>query len=384
MQISQNTIELLHRKLKVGKGALCPNEINDIVEAIVTISKAETTDDILKLSDEKLNELEVFATDKIANLETYKDEKISELETAFENKFSNISASKNEWLNAIAELTFEKQGELQDVGSTIESVNDVPSNSKISAEITKGFDLHSFISGSDQLPFVFGILSRYNDYWGTGNFTTALGTWSSSNAEVMLQLLTGSHGYTTEYAGFYTEPKLCFLQSANGNFIRKKHYTKYTYSTSQYAYPYAALGCLFIKNKTTSSITSTINFGGSSYSGSYGGASVFVGVPNHSGQTMTWTNAYSYTGSSTGFSNSASITIPAKTTVVVLLYTSSYYIASPTNSSSTAYGYHALFLSWYIHSIRSVTMQSGLEIDVEKTVRAWQNPKFVNTYELFK
>jgi hypothetical protein len=167
-------------------------------------------------------------------------------------------------------------------------------------------------------------------------------------------------------------------------FHQKKHYTKYTYSTSQYTYPYAALGCLFIKNKTTSSISSTINFGGSSYSGSYGGASVFVGVPNHSGQMITWTNAYSYTSSSSNFSNSASITIPAKTTVVILLYTSSYYIASPTNSSSTAYGYHASFLGWYIHSIRSVTLQSGLEIDVEKTVRAWQSPKFINTYTLFE
>jgi hypothetical protein len=282
MKISQSTIELLHQKLKLGKETLCPNEINNLVEAIVKISKAETTEDILKLGDEKLKKLEVFAAHKIANLETSKNQKISELETAFENKFLNINSSKNESLDLLDQLTLEKQNELQDVGRTIESVNDIPNNSKISAEITKGFDLSSFIGGSGQLPFVFGILSRYNDYYGAGGFTTALGTWSSSNAEVMLQLLTGSHGYTTEYAGFYVEPKLCFLQGANGNFIRKKHYTKYTYTTSQYTYPYAALGCLFIKNKTASSISSTINFGGSSYSGSYGGASVFVGIPNHS------------------------------------------------------------------------------------------------------
>jgi hypothetical protein len=217
MKISQNTIELLHQKLKLGKETLRSDETNNLVEAIVTISKAETTEDILELGNTKIAELTELFNSNVANLKTYKDEKISELGTAFDSKFSNILASKNEGLDAITELTLEKQSELQNVGRIIESVNDVPNNSKISAEITKGFDLSSFIGGYGQLPFVFGILSRYNDYYGAGSFTTALGTWSSSNADVMLQLLTGSHGYTTERAGFYVEPKLCFLQGANGN-----------------------------------------------------------------------------------------------------------------------------------------------------------------------
>jgi hypothetical protein len=41
------------------------------------------------------------------------------------------------------------------------------------------------------LPFIFGILSRQNDYWGAGDLTTQLGVWYNNvaNADNMLQLL---------------------------------------------------------------------------------------------------------------------------------------------------------------------------------------------------
>jgi hypothetical protein len=140
---------------------------------------------------------------------------------------------------------------------------------------------------------------------------------------------------------------------------------------------------LFVKNSTSESITSTINFGGSSYNATNAGASMFVGIPNESAQTITWTNVYSYASFSTGFASTASITVPANTTVIVLLYTSSYFISAPTNSSSTSYGYHAQFLQWRLNSIRSGFLVDGLEIDLEQTLKAWQCPGFAETYQLF-
>jgi hypothetical protein len=168
------------------------------------------------------------------------------------------------------------------------------------------------------------------------------------------------------------------LQGAAGNFNKKKHYIKYQSATSQYAYPYAVLGCLFVKNGTASSIISELNFGGSSYSGAYAGASMFVGVPDHETDSVTWTNVYSNAASSSGFSSTASITVPENTTVCILLYTSSYFIAS-----ATSYGYHSQFINWRLDSVRSGFLVDGLEIDLERTLRAWQCPGFANVYQLF-
>jgi hypothetical protein len=135
---------------------------------------------------------------------------------------------------------------------------------------------------------------------------------------------------------------------------------------------------LFVKNGTASSIISEINFGGSSYSGAYAGASMFVGVPGYETDSITWTNVYSNTASSSGFSSTASVTVPANTTIVVLLYTSSYYI-----TSSTSYYYHAQFINWRLDSVCSGFLVDGLEIDLERTLRAWQCPGFTNVYQLF-
>jgi hypothetical protein len=188
-----------------------------------------------------------------------------------------------------------------------------------------------------------------------------------------------NHDYTTEYAAFYREPNLCFLQGSAGNFNKKKYYIKYQSATSQYAYPYAALGCMFVKNGTASSITSDLNFGGSSYSGAYAGASVFAGVPDHEAGSITWTNLYSHTASAAGFSITASITIPANTTTCILLYTSSYLVF---NNSSNYY-YHAQFINWRLDSVRSGFLVDGLEIDLERTLQAWQCQGFSTTFELF-
>jgi hypothetical protein len=257
-------------------------------------------------------------------------------------------------------------------------MNDVPEDETVCTIIPEVWDRYDFLQPG-YLPFIFGILSRYNDYHGIGGFTTDLGYWNNANANTMLSLLTGCHNYTNEYAAFYLEPKLCFFQGVHGNFNKKKSYVKYSSSSNEYNYPYAALGCLFVKNNTEFNISTSLNFGGSSYGASYGGASVFVGKPNHTSSAVTWTNLYSYTEATSGFSNSASITVPAGTMVCILMYTSSYLIYN--NSSN--YSYYAQFIHWRMNSVRSGFLVDGLEIDLEKTWKAWQCPGFTAVYDIW-
>ena len=382
MKASLKTLELLQQRFKhIADVNTSSKQLRQLGRAVANISKLETTDDILEFSDKKLNFLLENANSKVRDLKMDQDTKISQLKGKKYTFVADINTSKEENVYAIEDLANSKQVELNTIVDNFGLINDIPLNSSIKAEVESSLAKHKFLKNKG-LPFVFGILSRYDDYYGVGGFTTALGTWYNAEANTMFSFLTGSHGYTTDYTGFYLEPKLCFLQGSEGNFIRKKSYMKYDNTTSMYKYPYAALGCLFVSNVTNEEISSTIDFGGTSYT-STGGASMFVGTPDHVSKVITWTNVYSYSSSSTGFSNSASISIPPNTTACILLYTSSYYISTPTNGSSS-YGYHVQFLHWRLNKIRSAFLIDGLEIDFEKTLKAWQCPGFTNSYDLWK
>ncbi|GHT98402.1 hypothetical protein FACS1894126_3840 [Alphaproteobacteria bacterium] len=190
----------------------------------------------------------------------------------------------------------------------------------------------------------------------------------------MLKLLAGTHEYTTEYAGFYKEPSLCFLQGSMGNFIQREMYLKYQSSSNMYVYPYAALGVFFIKNTTDLAIATTIKVGGSCYSD---GGSVLVGTPNAENEEISWQNIYVTSATSSNFTGTSSFNVPANTTVAILVYTSSYYYTG-------SYSYYVQFLHWYVHSFRAETLVSGLEIDVEKTLKAWQCKGLSSAYDLWR
>jgi hypothetical protein len=377
MKAYQKAIELLQQRLKNIDDSVNSVELEQLANAVAAIAKLETSEDILNISDKKLAELLAFADAKIAAVDEFGIEKQAELQTAKDDDLDEIANSKQEGFDAIQEKSESCQSELNAVVDDFSTMNDVSESSAICPTIRNVFDAYDFLQQPD-MPFIFGILSRYNDYWGVANFTTELGYWYNSSANTMLNLLVGCHTYTNEYAAFYVEPKLCFLQGQKGNFNKKEYYMKYLSTSSQYNYPYSALGCLFVKNKTEEDITSTLNFGGSSYSASYAGASMFVGVPNHTSSAIAWTNVYSYADASSGFSNTANITVPANTTIVVLFYTSSYYY-----TSSSSYYYCAQFINWRLNSVRSGFLVEGLEIDLEKTWKAWQCPGFTTTYQLF-
>jgi hypothetical protein len=191
----------------------------------------------------------------------------------------------------------------------------------------------------------------------------------------MLSLLTGSHAHTTEYAGFYKPPKLCFLQGEAGNFLWRRFCTQYASSTS---YMREAVGCIFIRNATESAIATTLNFGGSGEStATYGGLGAMVGVPDFTNETIIWSSIAYATGASGGSNLSGSVTIPANTTVVLLICSTSYYYTG----QETCY---FKFLHWQLNQIRSVTLTAGLEIDFNVTKRAWQHPGFENAFDIFQ
>jgi hypothetical protein len=107
------------------------------------------------------------------------------------------------------------------------------------------------------------------------------------------------------------------------------------------------------------------------------GAAVLVGTPDAAEETLVWQNLFAQTSTSNNFAGTTSFAVPANTTVALILYTSSFY-------SSTTSGYYVQFLHWYVHSFRLATLVDGLEIDIEKTLAAWQNKGLSATYDLWR
>ncbi|MDX5526387.1 MAG: hypothetical protein O7167_00605 [Wolbachia endosymbiont of Andrena nigroaenea] len=249
------------------------------------------------------------------------------------------------------------------------------------------------------LPFLFGVLGRKNNYFGHGTFMTELGKWSSdiTKTDYMLQLLAGSHTYNTDYVSFYRPRQLSFIEGSKGTFIYGELCTK-SFSGSYdeiYYYPYAALGVVFVKNTTNVNINKAIEFVGSSYSSTeYGGAGLFVGTPDNTNSNKSrisriiWKNVYQYTSSDSKLAGSGNVEIPAGKTVAILLYTSSYlYSRTQVSQGMLASNYvhnYGQFIQWGIYNIRSNFLTTGLEVDVERTLKAWQCPGLSSTCEIWQ
>jgi hypothetical protein len=377
MSVTEETLNAIHARLQELSAEATPEQIAYLGKAFEIIASRGRMIDVELLASQKISELQAQTTASIGVCENEKNAYVAEIGTAGETAVDIVSTAVNSGAQIINTLVNTRKPELESLIAPFESANDVPAGSSIMNEIALEGERRKFILDG-ALPFIFGILSRYNDYnYGTGYFSTELGAFgTSATADAMLRLLTGSHGYATTYAGFYREPSLCFLQGSQGNFIQREFYSKYAASASEYAYPYAALGVFFIKNTRDSSITTTVKFGGSAYSANSEYSSLWVGAPDPQNETLVWTMAYNHIASAGGFAGAADITIPANTTVAVMLFTNAYYY------TSTTYTY-SQFLHWYVHSFRSETLVSGLEIDVEKTLKAWQCKGISNAYELW-
>jgi hypothetical protein len=141
---------------------------------------------------------------------------------------------------------------------------------------------------------------------------------------------------------------------------------------------------MFVKNTTSKDIIRTLNFVSTSYwSSGYEGAGTFVGTPDNTNASKSriskimWKNTYKQTSSNSKFAASGNVEIQAGKTVAVLLYTSPYLDSSKKISEVMLSGdVHicSQFIPWGIYNIRSNFLTTGLEVDVKRTLKAWQCP----------
>lgn len=399
-EIVQMTDGKLKELLSAARSHL--NEINTNKEnsiSAITEAKAGSLAEINTLKTESLNALETSSDSHISLLDTRKDANIAAINSVSNSHKDGLKGLVEDFRgvndvpegSSIMKEIKTREDQLKTLTSKFNSINDVPSSSSIMKEVKKR---NMVEPGS--LPFLFGVLSRKNNYYGHGAFTTELGQWSSdiTKTDYMLQLLAGSHTYDTDYVSFYRARQLSFIEGNKGTFIYGESYTSSdSVSRNQiYYYPYAALGVMFVKNTTSSDITRTLNFVGTSYwSSGYEGAGAFVGTPDNTNKSriskITWKNVYQYTSSSRGFAGSGNVEIPAGKTVAVLLYTSSYLDSRGKVSEGMLSGdvyIYGQFIQWGIYNIRNNFLTAGLEIDVERTLKAWQCPGLSNTYEIWR
>jgi hypothetical protein len=388
-------IKILRERLKNVDASTDTAELEELAEDIDALTELETVGDVLSFGAEKISEISNLADKTNAAIDASVEARPAELSAAKENSLSSVLNEQTIGEENIAQNIAEKSKEINDVVDNFSTLNDVPENSAIRAEISPRLEQKCFLK-TGALPFVFGVLSRYNDFggYGVGQFSSDFyGPGSGAMPpDSVFQLLVGAHDYTTERAGFYKPPTLCFLQGEGGNFIFRELYTTYQYGDNGIVYARMPVGALFVKNTTNASITRTLYFGGvgyvrvynttsgrtvvTNYDATYGGLALYVGVPAENAPS--WSTAYYVSGSAvTGDINaSASVTIPANATAVILLCSTSRYLTY----ADTCY---FQFSHWYLRSVRSAFLGSGLEIDIEKTMKAWQCPGFENTRGLW-
>ncbi|MDN5248411.1 MAG: hypothetical protein QWI36_04730 [Wolbachia endosymbiont of Tyrophagus putrescentiae] len=387
MTIAKEVVYALHKRIKDLSLDATPDKIAYLAKALESIAGQSTVFDIVSITDEKLKELLDSATNHLKSLDSSKTnalKAISDLEKGSLKKINDQEVKSLSLLDTRKDANIAAINSTADLGTiknTLKAINDLPEDSSIMKEIQP-----RAIIQSGSLPLLFGILSRYNDYWGSGNFSSELGgKWYNSvtGANYMLTRLAGAHTESTKYCSFYRPPQLHFLQSTNGTFLYKEMYLRYATNTDVYSHPYALLGVIFVKNTTKEDITRTLNFTGSSgWSSTYEGAGMFVGTPNNTNSNkanisaITWINVYSYGKASIESSGSCDVNIPAEKTVAIILYTSSYYYTN-------TYNYYVQFMYWGIYNFRSNFLTTGLEVDVERTLRAWQCPGLEKTYQIW-
>lgn len=414
----KDAVTALHNRLSELTPSATPEQLAYLGKSIQNIGGQGTILDIVALTDDKLQELIDAATAHLANmtdaetnalgaLDTAKTDTLDEFNTTKINALSDMVTAKDSY---ISEMDTAKTGHVTDIntegttqvaavtaaGSAFADVNDVPGGSTIMTEVNAvqaNLDAINDIPGGStilteinnasteginfapgSIPFLFGVLNRYNEYnYGVGEWTSELGQWYTNNAHWAFDLLCGTHGESTNYSGFYRMPSIQFLQGNNGRFNFKEQFNRYTHTSNQYTYPYAALGVFFIKNTTGSSMNRTFYHGGSAYwSSGYEGAALWVGTPNdtdankESISSISWNAAFNTTSNTHDWGGqSTTVTIPAGKTVAVMLYTSAHYFAGPSS-------FYAQFLGWYIYNFRSNFLTTGLEVDFERTIKAWQ------------
>lgn len=372
MSMIKDAVTVLHNRLKQLTPEASPEHLAYLAKSIESIGGQGTLLEIVALTDEKLLEVANAVASHQQDLTTAKDNHLTLLDQAKNNHVATLNDVVASQITQIDHLV---------------AVNDVPQGSSILEEISDAvMPFTGEHVANDDLPLLFGIVSRHGDQaWGVGHFTQELGQWHNSRAEDAFKTITGINNWGTTRNGFHYHPSLHFIRGTQGEFIFREYFERYADSGNNYLYPHAALGVLFIKNTTNGDIIRDFEFGGSSYwSSGYEGAGLHLGVPNETDQnkelinTITWSNVYAYSAAVPSFGNQkVPILIPAGKTVALMLYTSAFLNAGN-------YNRYALFLHWYVFNIRAAFLTAGVEIDAERTIKAWKSSRLAETYEIWR
>ena len=248
------------------------------------------------------------------------------------------------------------------------------------------------VASETSLPYLFCISTGYTSgsISSTG-WSSELGQWYSDNAtyaSYMLGIVSGrtSWGLSNgpNYSNYVIPPKINFIQGSRGQSGFMRHFTRYASTTNKYNYPDKMLSAYFIKNSSSSDISSTMYFHGSSYwSSGYEGARAFTLIPNATNankssiSSLSVSNLWNYSTSSAKFTTSASVTFPANKTICFMIYSSAHYYAGPDN-------YHFKLSNGIYDFVTSVLSNSMLSIDVDRTLKAINNPNRSSaTYEIW-
>lgn len=234
------------------------------------------------------------------------------------------------------------------------------------------------------LPYIFAVnTGYYSDDTGNYGWTSELGQWYSNNSSYgayMLGIATGRHDFGSDngpnYTSYIYPPELFFMRGSRGETMYAEDVTRYANTSTRYSYPDKMLTVVFIKNSTSSDISSTAYYAGSSYWGSgYEGGQLFTMTPNgvnsnpSSITSLAYQSLWNYTSNTHRFATSASFTVPADKTIALVLYTSGYFYADSS-------GYHSMHANGFYNMV-SNTLVTGLSVDVPRTLKAISNPNRV-------
>lgn len=224
-------------------------------------------------------------------------------------------------------------------------------------------------------PLIFGILSRSQDHYGTGNLTTELWAEGEPVGANVLGALAGCCPKSDVLLAWSRPPQLFFFQGDTGEFAYKFLDTTYGSSTTQYTYPHTCLGAFFLKNPTDAPITSTFQAGGSSAGTAGANLALYALTPDATGETLEETVLATGSAAGEGALADVTLTVPANTTVAVVLQTCANY-------KSTTNAYYVLFEQWLMSGIQAL-ITAGLTFDRPMTIRAWQCPGYATPQELW-
>jgi hypothetical protein len=197
---------------------------------------------------------------------------------------------------------------------------------------------------SSSSPVIFAINTGYTRQNGTYGWSSELGQWNQNNTDYAgykFGVVTGRNAWNPDsgsnYSNYVQLPQIIFPRGSRGDTTYIEGMNTDNDTTNRYSYPDKLLQCIFLKNPTSSSITTNIGWTGTSYSDSYAGASLDIFIPNSVSAPSTYshTNLFAYASSTNRFSSSPSITVPAGITVAVVGYSSPYYYAN-----SSGYNFH--------------------------------------------